>query len=63
VTDVLSQGEPRLAAYAAHFYRTGPDPLTPPQLSELAEKWRPFRTWASVLIRLSGDRENIPFRP
>jgi DNA-3-methyladenine glycosylase II len=63
VTDVLSQGEPRLAAYAAHFYRTGPDPLTPPQLSELAEKWRPFRTWAGVLIRLSGDRENIPFRP
>jgi 3-methyladenine DNA glycosylase/8-oxoguanine DNA glycosylase len=22
----------------------------------MAERWRPFRTWATVLIRLGGDR-------
>ena len=28
----------------------------------LAEPWRPFRTWAAVLIRASGDREGLPWR-
>jgi DNA-3-methyladenine glycosylase II len=61
VTDVMTHSEPRLPTYAAHFYREGPDPLSAARLSELAEKWRPYRTWASVLIRMSGDRENIPY--
>jgi DNA-3-methyladenine glycosylase II len=60
VTDVLTHSEPRLPVYAAHFYRTGPAPLSQRQLSELAEKWRPYRTWATVLLRSSGDRENLP---
>ncbi|HEY1919883.1 MAG TPA: hypothetical protein VGH27_30290 [Streptosporangiaceae bacterium] len=60
VTDILTHTEPRLLVYAAHFYRTGPAPLSQRQLSELAEKWRPYRTWASVLLRASGDRENLP---
>jgi 3-methyladenine DNA glycosylase/8-oxoguanine DNA glycosylase len=31
----------------------------PPTLKELkpmAERWRPFRTWSTVLIRLGADR-------
>ena len=31
----------------------------PPRLeafSALALRWRPFRTWATVLIRLAGER-------
>ena len=27
------------------------------QSNELAEGWRPFRTWTTVLLRLAGDRE------
>jgi len=40
---------------AAHFYgldRT-PDPAA---FAGLAEPWRPFRTWAVVLLRVAGDR-------
>ena len=32
------------------------EPLTPEQFAELAEPWRPFRTWATVLLRIAGDR-------
>jgi DNA-3-methyladenine glycosylase II len=47
--------EPKLLAHAAHFYK--PDgPPTLEWLTELAEQWRPFRTWATVLIRLAGSR-------
>jgi DNA-3-methyladenine glycosylase II len=47
--------EPKLLAHAAHFYQ--PDgPPTLEWLTELAEQWRPFRTWATVLIRLAGSR-------
>ena len=54
--DVLTYTEPRLASYAAHFYRTGPDPMSAAQLADVAEKWRPYRTWAAVLIRMAGDQ-------
>jgi len=33
-----------------------PAPLTLEGLTELAEPWRPFRTWVTVLLRLAGDR-------
>jgi DNA-3-methyladenine glycosylase II len=56
VTDVLTLGEPLLASYAARFYSTGPEPLSPQQLDAIAGTWRPFRTWAAVLIRMAGDR-------
>ena len=47
--------EPRVLARAGELY--GLD--GPPSLEEfdaLAEKWRPFRTWAMVLIRVAGGR-------
>jgi DNA-3-methyladenine glycosylase II len=59
VSDVLTFGEPRLAGYVAHFYGTGPAPVSPEELAQIAENWRPFRTWAAVLIRAAGDRAGL----
>jgi DNA-3-methyladenine glycosylase II len=59
VSDVLTFGEPRLASYVAHFYGTGPAPASPEELARIAENWRPFRTWAAVLIRAAGDRAGL----
>jgi DNA-3-methyladenine glycosylase II len=53
--DVLPAGEPRALELAARLY--GLD--APPTLAEfeaMAEAWRPFRTWAVVLIRAAGPR-------
>jgi DNA-3-methyladenine glycosylase II len=53
---LLALSEPRVLRHAARFYKLA----SPPSLAEftaLAERWRPFRTWATVLLRLSGDRE------
>ncbi len=57
-TDVLTLGEPRLPSYVRHLYglRTTPGPE---DMTRLAEAWRPFRTWAAVLIRVAGDRAGI----
>jgi len=59
VSDVLTFGEPRLASYVAHFYGTGPAPVSTEELAGIAENWRPFRTWAAVLIRAAGDRAGL----
>jgi DNA-3-methyladenine glycosylase II len=60
VADVLTTSEPRLPHYAAHYYERGPGPLTGDELTALAEPWRPYRTWGSVLIRVAGDRDGLP---
>ncbi len=52
---MLQAAEPKVLAHAADLYGL-PAPLTLEQLSEMAEAWRPFRTWVTVLIRLAGDR-------
>ena len=54
-TDVLASEEPHLLGHVAHFYDL-PAPPGRDELLALAEPWRPFRTWAMVLIRWSGDR-------
>jgi DNA-3-methyladenine glycosylase II len=52
---LLSVPEPNGLAHAQRFY--GFDhPPTEREFLALAERWRPFRTWAIVLIRLAGDR-------
>jgi DNA-3-methyladenine glycosylase II len=56
VTDTLTFSEPRLPGYVAHFYGTGPGPASAAEIERLAEAWRPYRTWAAVLIRVAGDR-------
>ncbi len=53
-TDILTLKEPHLPAYAAHFYGL-PKPAAPAELQRIAEGWKPFRTWTSVLIRVAGD--------
>jgi DNA-3-methyladenine glycosylase II len=60
VTDGLAIGEPRLAGYLRHYYRL---PSTPDaaEIERIAEPWRPFRTWAAVLFRAAGEREELPF--
>jgi DNA-3-methyladenine glycosylase II len=60
VSDVLTLTEPRLPGYVAHFYGTGAAPVSREELSRIAEGWRPFRTWAAVLIRAAGDRQGLP---
>ena len=54
-TDVLPESEPRLLALAEQLYQPGV-PVTPERLRALAEPWRPFRTWAAVLIRAAARR-------
>jgi DNA-3-methyladenine glycosylase II len=59
VTDVLTSEEPRLPGYVAHFYDASPEPASREEIERLAENWRPFRTWAAVLIRAAGDRAGL----
>ena len=59
LADLLPRNEPMLLAYAGHFYGDGA-PLDATALESIAERWRPFRTWAAVLIRVAGDRAGLP---
>ncbi len=54
-TDVLPVNEPRALALAARLYGLD-EPLSEAQFRELAQSWRPFRTWAVVLIRAASGR-------
>jgi len=60
VADAMTLTEPRLPGYVAHFYATGPGPAAPADIERIAQAWRPYRTWASVLIRAAGDRLGLP---
>lgn len=53
--DVLPAGEPRALALTAQLYGL-PEPPAEPRFRALAESWRPFRTWTTVLIRAAGPR-------
>jgi DNA-3-methyladenine glycosylase II len=59
VTDEPAADEPRLAGYLRHYYGLAATP-DPEAVLALAEKWRPFRTWASVLFRVAGERDGLP---
>jgi DNA-3-methyladenine glycosylase II len=60
VTDALTLGEPRLPEYVAYFYETGPGPAGREELERISRGWRPFRTWAAIMIRVAGDRLDLP---
>jgi len=60
-TDILTLGEPRLPDYVRHFYGLAKAP-GPAEMERVAEGWRPFRTWAAVLIRVAGDRAGLAWR-
>ena len=59
VRDAAALGEPRLASYLQHYYGLASLPSTE-EVARIAEPWRPFRTWASVLFRVAGDRDGLP---
>jgi DNA-3-methyladenine glycosylase II len=53
--DSLATGEKQGLEYVAELY--GLDRLPgKARFEEIAERWRPFRTWSMVLIRVAGDR-------
>jgi DNA-3-methyladenine glycosylase II len=61
VTDVFPGNEPRLLGLMSHFYggpRSGP--MTPKVAANIAERWRPWRTWVAVLVRAAGSRVLTP---
>jgi len=55
VTDVLPAEEPRFTTLVADLYGLAAPP-DGEQLRAIAEPWRPFRTWAAVLIRAATHR-------
>jgi DNA-3-methyladenine glycosylase II len=61
-TDILTFGEPRLPAYVSHYYGLAA-PATPQELAVIADAWRPYRTWAAVLMRVAGDRDGLAWNP
>ena len=61
-TDALAVDEPIVRSHAGRFYGRE-EPLSAAEFRELAESWRPYRTWASVLIRSAGDRAGFPRPP
>jgi DNA-3-methyladenine glycosylase II len=62
VTDALTLGEPRLPSYLRHYYSL-PEIPDDEAIRRIAEPWRPFRTWAGVLIRAAGDADEVPWEP
>jgi DNA-3-methyladenine glycosylase II len=54
-TDVLTSNEPRVLALAGELYGL-PGAMTQTDFAQRAEAWRPWRTWASVLIRAATRR-------
>jgi DNA-3-methyladenine glycosylase II len=62
VSDALTLAEPRIPYYVRHYYGLTDVPGIE-TLRQIAESWRPFRTWAAVLIRVAGDQDGVPWRP
>jgi DNA-3-methyladenine glycosylase II len=59
LADVLPLQEPRSRSVVARLYGL-PEPMSDAAYLQLAESWRPFRTWAVVLARAAGDRVLVP---
>jgi DNA-3-methyladenine glycosylase II len=55
---MLDVAEAKGLRHTARFYGLDSPPTTD-QFAAMAEPWRPFRTWAIVLIRLAGDRGTV----
>ena len=56
--DILPFDEPRLATAVASLYDLG-RPASAADLERIGEGWRPYRTWAAVLIRVAADRGEL----
>ncbi len=55
---MLEVAEAKGLRHTARFYGLD-SPPTLDRFAQMAEPWRPFRTWAIVLIRLAGDRGTV----
>jgi DNA-3-methyladenine glycosylase II len=55
LTDVLPTQEPKALELVRRLYDLDATP-TPAELTALAEPWRPYRTWVTVLVRAAGGR-------
>jgi DNA-3-methyladenine glycosylase II len=53
--DVLPSNEPKALELVREFYHLPVLP-SPMQFEAIAEVWRPWRTWATVLLRAAGPR-------
>jgi DNA-3-methyladenine glycosylase II len=51
--DVFPQSEGRLHEEMSHAYRVAG--ARPVELAEIAENWRPFRSWAALLLRVARE--------
>ncbi len=60
VADALTLAEPRLASYLRYYYEL-PELPDAAAVARIAEGWRPFRTWAGVLVRVAGDHDGLPW--
>jgi DNA-3-methyladenine glycosylase II len=58
IADVLVTGESRSRDAVRQLYGFDHDPSIA-ELTALAERWRPFRTWASVMLRAVGARADV----
>jgi DNA-3-methyladenine glycosylase II len=58
-TDVPPADEPMLRELVTALYRL-PGPCSRETFLEIAEPWRPYRTWAAVLIRAASSRLGRP---
>ncbi len=58
-TDIPPADEPMLRDLVTQLYRL-PEPCSREQFLEIAEVWKPFRTWAAVLIRAAAGRLAAP---
>ena len=52
--DAVAYHEPRLALAVRDAYGL-PGPVTPEQLTEISENWRPYRTWVTLLLRTQQE--------
>lgn len=57
--DVLSLAEERSRTVVQQLYGLS-EPLSDAALIELGERWRPFRTWVTVMLRALGPRLREP---
>lgn len=55
LADVLPENEPKALELIQELYSLPHSP-SPAELNKLAENWKPFRTWAVVLIRAVGPK-------
>jgi DNA-3-methyladenine glycosylase II len=60
--DVLPRTEPTLHAAVAQAYGLD-EPPDDDELEAIAERWKPFRTWVSVLVISSWHRRKTPSSP